>query len=79
MLDKLEHIRNLQTSELRNCLENLTVSDVDCIQVVQPIKEGESSDADTLKDLKDLSNYLTEVSGRFATTSLRPLNMPKLL
>ena len=72
-------VRNLQTSELRNCLENLTVSDVDCIQVVQPIKEGESSDADTLKDLKDLSNYLTEVSGRFATTSLRPLNMPKLL
>jgi hypothetical protein len=72
-------VRNLQTSELRACLENITVVNVNCIQVAQPIKEGESSDADTLKDLKDLSKYLTEVSRKFSTTNSRFLNTPKLL
>jgi hypothetical protein len=72
-------VRNLQTSELRACLDSQTVNNLDCIQVAQPIKEGESSDADTLKDLEDLSKYLTKVSLKFSETNSHFLSTPKLL
>jgi len=55
-------VRSLQTSELRACLESKTVNPVNCMQFAKPIEEGDSSDAATIKDLKELSTYLIEVS-----------------
>ena len=51
-------VRNSQTTILRSCIEDVDTKVSNCLDLIRPIEEGESTDKDNLKDLRDLSEYL---------------------